>query len=70
MISTNDLYEEINGIEELIKNEKDPYKAAMLKVGVLQLKLLQNIRTNTVKVMEKFGIERIKPKKDGNGEKI
>lgn len=69
MISTNDLYKEIGTIESNIKKEKDVYKASMLKIGVLLIKLLQNIRTNTVKVMDHYGVEKIKPKRENVGER-
>lgn len=62
MISTKDLYEEIKVIEEVIKAEKDDYKKASLKAQVLTLKLLHNLRTNTVQVMDHFKIAKVKPK--------
>ncbi len=64
MIRTDDLYKEIEVLETTVKNETDNYKKAMLKSQVLTLKLLHNIRTNTVRVMEKFGIEKVKPRVD------
>ena len=60
MISTVDLFKEIKIIEEVIKKEADPYKKAMLKAMELQLKLLHNIRTNTVLVMDHFKIQKVK----------
>jgi len=63
MISTVDLYKEIKIMEDAVKKEKDDFKKASLKAQILNLKLLHNIRTNTVKVMEHFQIEKVKPKK-------
>lgn len=63
MISTQDLFKEIKIIEEVVQNEKDAYKRASLKAQVLNLKLLHNIRTNTVLVMQKFGVEKVKTEK-------
>ena len=73
MISTVDLYKEIKKYDDLIKQPEkigdDDYRRAMIKVSLLNVKLLHNIRTNMVKVMEKFGIEKVKPKeKDGSVE--
>ena len=65
MISTQDLFKEIKVIEEVVQNEKDAYKKASLKAQVLNLKLLHNIRTNTVLVMQKFGVEKVKAEKNG-----
>lgn len=60
MIATQDLYKEINIIEEVLKSKEnisdDDYRRLELKLGVLNLKLLQNLRTNSVKVMRKLGI--------------
>ncbi len=62
MITTKALYSEIELIEQVIEAEKDPYKKASLKSQVLGLKLLHNIRTNTVQVMKHFKIEGVKSK--------
>ncbi len=73
MISTQDLYKEIEKYDDLIGDGKikdpkkvvsdDDFKKAVIKLATLELKLLHNIRTNTVKVMEKFNIAKVKPKK-------
>ena len=67
MISTQDLFKEIKVIEEVVQKEKDDYKKASLKAQVLNLKLLHNIRTNTVLVMKKFGVDTVKAERT-NGE--
>jgi hypothetical protein len=67
MISTVDLFKEIKIMEEVIKKENDAYKKATLKAAVLNLKLLHNIRTNTVLVMEKFGVEKVKSERPTDG---
>ena len=67
MISTQDLFKEIKVIEEVVQNEKDAYKKASLKAQILNLKLLHNIRTNTVLVMKKFGVDTVKAERP-NGE--
>ena len=64
MISTKDLYNEIKIMEDAVQAETDAYKKASLKAQILNLKLLHNLRTNTVKVMEHFNIEKVKPKQD------
>ena len=65
MISTEDLYSEINKIEDLLKQdnitELESAKAT-IKLNVLQTKLLHNLRTNSVKIMKHFNIETVKPK--------
>jgi len=64
MLANRDLFAEVEKMElviaELTKKGKD-YEASALKAQVLSLKLLHNIRANTVAVMKKFGIELIKP---------
>jgi hypothetical protein len=74
MISTVDLFKEIKVMEEAVKAEKDVMKKATLKAAILNLKLLHNIRTNTVLVMDHFGIQKVKsertneqPKKQEEG---
>jgi len=62
MISTPDLYKEIKTIEDVIKAEKDEFKKASLKAQVLNLKLLHNMRTNTVRIMDHFKVEKVRPK--------
>ena len=59
MLRNKDLYEEINQIEELAKKEIDNFKKAILKIGTLGLKLLHNIRTNLVSLMDKLGADKI-----------
>lgn len=62
MLTTDALYSEIKSFEKIIASEKDPFKAATLKAQVLNLKLLHNIRTNTVQVMKHFNIDQVKAK--------
>lgn len=71
MISNDDIYKEINVVEKAIENKvsDDDFKRMMLKLNTLQLKLLHNLRTNTVLVMKKFNVQTIEPKrKDSNVE--
>lgn len=63
MISTVDLFKEIKIMEEVTKNEKDPIKKANLKAAILNLKLLHNLRTNSVLIMEKLGVSKVKTEK-------
>ena len=63
MISTVDLFKEIKIMEEVAKTEKDMYKKATLKSQILNLKLLHNLRTNSVLVMEKLGVEKVRTEK-------
>jgi len=64
MISTVDLFKEIKIMEEVVKAEKDMYKKASLKAQILNLKLLHNLRTNTVLVMDHLGIKKAEKKVD------
>lgn len=63
MISTVDLFKEIKIMEEVVKKEKDDWKRCMLKSNILDLKLSHNLRTNTVLIMEKLGVEKVKTEK-------
>ena len=49
-------------LEDVCKKEQDPYKRAMLKAAVLNLKLQHNHRTNTVQIMKKLGANIVEPK--------
>lgn len=62
MLSNEDLYDELEGIEATREGLKDPYQKAMLKCSVLSVKLLHNIRSNMVTIMKHLNIELIKPK--------
>ena len=69
MISTVDLFKEIKIMEEVHKNLLKAGKdadAAFLKGEILNLKLLHNLRTNTVLIMDKLGIEKVKTERPGN----
>lgn len=63
MISTQDLYKEIEHYEALVTAtgsiDDQQYKKAMIKLSLLNIKLLHNIRTNTVQVMAKFGVDKV-----------
>jgi hypothetical protein len=69
MISTPDMYKEIKIMDEVIANEKDDYKKAMLKSNVIIMKLLANIRTNQTKIMEKLGAEKVKARPNASEQK-
>ena len=67
MISTEDLYKEINKYDELTKDSVTEitdlqFKQAMIKVSILQAKLLHNLRTNTVRVMDHLKVPKAKPR--------
>ena len=69
MISTVDLFKEIKVMEEVVKTLQKAGKdegAANLKAKILTLKLLHNLRTNTVLIMDKLGIEKVKTERPGN----
>lgn len=68
MISNKDLYKEIKVMDDYIATEKDAYKKVMVKGVSLVVKLLHNIRTNTVAVMKHFKIELVKPREDDDKE--
>jgi len=73
MLSNRDLYAEIESIEKRMEDLPDGVDKDSLKIGTLQLKLLHNIRANTVTVMRHFEIELLKSplvkKDDENNEK-
>jgi len=62
MLSTQHLYEEIEGLEKVAAAEKDEYKRASLKAQILNLKMLHSLRTNSVQIMKHFKIQTVKPK--------
>ena len=65
MISNKDLYKEIKLMDDFVAAEKDVYKKTLIKGVTLVIKLLHNLRTNTVAVMKHQGIELIKPREEG-----
>ena len=69
MLSNKDLYEEIEKVDKIIEDpnaDTATILKGILKVGSLNAKLMHNIRTNTVAVMKKFGIELVKPATAGD----
>lgn len=60
MLSKNDLFTEINWMEEHCNKMKDSPEKALLKAEILQLKLMQNIRTNMVSIMDHLKIPLVK----------
>ncbi len=64
MLSNKHIYEELNKIDEVIGKEKDESKKASLKGISILIKLLHNIRTNTVTVMKHFNINLVESKKE------
>jgi len=63
MLTNKHLNEEIRTVEddiESLRKEGDIYEASSLKAQVLNLKLLQNIRANVVRVMEHLKIPLVK----------
>ena len=65
MIRTNDLYKEIEDVENTIKKDNITVQEAIkkgLKLGTLILKLLHNVRSNTLQIMKKLGADVIEPK--------
>ena len=69
MLSAVDFYKEVKKYEELILKDSitdTEYKKAVIKLSILQNKLMLNIRTNIALTMVKLGVEKVKPKiKDG-----
>ena len=63
MLANKDLYEEMKAVEDVITKIEDPVKKAELKQGNLMLKLLHNIRTNLVALMNAKGVELVKPRR-------
>lgn len=69
MLANKHLNEEIKVIEGDILNLRKAgkiFEADSLKIGVLSLKLLQNLRANDVRIMEASGIELLKTDKEGD----
>jgi hypothetical protein len=73
MLANKDLYGDMEKLEKLAENETDTATLlrAVLKAQMLTVKLLHNLRTNSVSVMKKYGIELVKPATvDKDGKKI
>jgi len=70
MISTVDLFKEIKVIEDIIKKEQDPFKRATLKQNELIIKLLHNLRTNIVLVMDHLKIKKVRNEREDQTEKV
>lgn len=62
MLANSDIFEELENAEKVREGLKSDYEKASLKCLILIVKLLHNIRSNTVAVMKSQGIELIKPK--------
>lgn len=62
MLANEDIYEELEAIELMREGLKSEYEKAQLKLAILTVKLLHNIRSNMVTVMKHQGIDLIKPK--------
>ncbi len=65
MITNKDLYKEQTDIKAVLDNPEATaleIAKAQLKASDLTVKLLHNLRTNMVSVMDKFGVEKVKPK--------
>ena len=58
MLSNTNLYEEIEIAEKVMKDSKDMVELtkALIKIGTLQLKLLHNLRVNSVRAMKHAGM--------------
>jgi hypothetical protein len=74
MISNEHLHEEYQKIEDILKKieagkaTKEEIAWATIKSTLLSAKLTHNLRTNSVAIMKKYGIELKKPiKKEGEG---
>ena len=63
MLSNKNLYEEIEIIDNIDVTDDVAFKTAVLKTGTLALKLLHNIRANSVALMKHAGVELFKPVK-------
>lgn len=64
MLSNTHLHEELEKIIKVMTDDKDlnVYQKTMIMIGTLVLKLVHNIRTNQTMMMEKMGVEKIKPR--------
>lgn len=63
MLANKDLYAEIENIDNTDLTNDVEFKKSVLKVGTLALKLLHNIRANSVALMKHAGVDLIKPVK-------
>jgi len=66
MLSNKDLYDEIETIQNAIDNDNSElsnFEKMLLKTQLLELKLLHNLRTNTVAVMKYNNIELVKSRR-------
>ena len=65
MLANRDLYDEIEAIQKGIDSDKklSEFEKMQLKTQLLMLKLVHNIRTNTVAVMKHFQVDLVKSKR-------
>ena len=64
MLTNKDIYEELEAAEKIRTGLKDESTKTLIKLAVLQTKILHNIRTNIVTVMKHMGVKLVEPSKD------
>lgn len=64
MLSNKNIYEDLKEVRQYLATEKDPHKKAVVKNQILIIKLLHNLRTNTVAVMKHLKIDLVKEKEE------
>lgn len=57
MLASKDLFSELETIDKVRDGLSNDFEKAMLKIGTLQIKLLQSIRSNQVAQMKNAGIK-------------
>lgn len=57
MLKSADMYKELEICEKARENAPDEVSKALLKLGILQVKLLHSVRRNQVRQMEHEGIK-------------
>jgi len=65
MLSNKDIFKEGKDAEDVRSKLESDYEKAMLKMAILHVKLLHNIRTNQVEIMKATQVPLKEPKKDG-----
>jgi hypothetical protein len=61
MLSNRHIYSEVETAEKVREGLKSEYEKSMLKMAILNIKLLHNIRTNMTTMMKFFKIPLVEP---------
>ena len=65
MITNKDIYKDTEYAVSIEKKVASDFEKALLRMAIVQVKLLHNIRSNQVEIMKSQGINLKEPKKTG-----